>query len=38
MGWFNYWGMIIVIIIMIPNTVFAFKRKDGFQNAYHNKA
>lgn len=38
MSWFNYWGMIIVIIIMIPNIVFAFKRKDGFQNAYHNKA
>lgn len=38
MGWFNYWGLGVVVIIMIPNIVFAFKHKDGFNNTYKNKA
>ena len=38
MGWFNYWGLGFVVVIMIPNIVFAIKHKDGFENAYHNKA
>lgn len=37
MGWFNYWGLGFVVIIMIPNIVFAFKHKDGFNNVYQNK-
>lgn len=38
MGWFNYWGLGFVVIIMIPNIVFAFKCKDGFSNTYKNRA
>lgn len=38
MGWFNYYGLIFIAIIMIPNIVFAIKQKDGFTNKYKNKA
>lgn len=38
MGWFNYYGLAIIVIIMIPNIVFAFTHKDDFNNAYKNKA
>lgn len=37
MRWFNYIGLIIMIIIMIPNIVYGIKNKDGFENYYHNK-
>lgn len=37
MGWFNYYGLIVIILIMIPNMVFAAKNKDGFENKYQNK-
>lgn len=35
--YFNYWGLIFVIIILIPNIVFAVTCKDGFENRYHNR-
>ena len=38
MGWFNYYGLIVIILIMIPNMVFAAKNKDGFENKYQNKS
>ena len=38
MDWFNYYGLIFITIIMIPNIIFAIKHKDGFANAYKNKA
>ena len=38
MGWFNYYGLAIVAIIMIPNIVFALMHRDGTVNAYKNKA
>lgn len=38
MEWFNYYGLIIIAIIMIPNIIFAIKNKDGFANKYQNKA
>jgi len=38
MGWFNYYGLVIVAVIMLPNIIFAVKRKDGFENLYKNKA
>ena len=38
MGWFNYYGLTIIAIIMIPNIIFAIKNKDGFANTYKNKA
>lgn len=34
---FNFYGLIFVAIIMIPNVVFAIKHKGGFENAYKNK-
>lgn len=37
MGWFNYYGLIIIAIIMIPNIIFAVRHKDGFANKFHNK-
>ena len=33
----NYWGLIFVILILIPNIVFAITCKDGFENRYQNK-
>lgn len=38
MVWLNYYGLIIIAIIMIPNIVFAIKNKDGFQNYRNNKS
>lgn len=37
MEWFNIFGLIVIVIIMIPNIVFAIKCKDGFQNKFNNK-
>ena len=37
MSWFNYYGLIFIALIMIPNIVFAIKCKGGFENAFHNK-
>ena len=33
----NYWGLIFIIVILIPNIVFAITCKDGFENRYKNK-
>lgn len=38
MSWFNWYGLIFVVIIMIPNIIFAVKNKEGFANVYKNKA
>ena len=38
MGWFNYYGLIIIAIIMIPNIIYAIYNKDGFTNKYKNRA
>ena len=35
--YFNVFGLLFVIVILIPNIVFAVKCKDGFENHYHNK-
>lgn len=37
MGWFNYYGLAVMAIIMIPNIVYAVKNKNAV-NKYHNKA
>lgn len=37
MDWFNYYGLIIMAVIMIPNIIYAVKHKDT-SNKYHNKA
>ena len=38
MGWFNYYGLAILAVIMIPNIIFAVQNKEGFKNSYRNKA
>ena len=37
MGWFNYYGLVFIVILMIPNVVYAVKNKNGFIGVYHNK-
>lgn len=37
MGWFNYYGLAIMAIVMIPNIVYAATHKNNADN-YHNKA
>ena len=37
MEWFNPFGLVFIVIIMIPNIVFAIRCKDGFANNYRNK-
>lgn len=38
MGQINIFGLVFMIIIMIPNVIFALKCKDGFENRWENKA
>lgn len=38
MEWFNLFGLVFAIIIMIPNIIFAISCKDGFANKWNNKA
>lgn len=37
MKWFNWYGLIFIAVIMIPNVIFAVKCKDGFINKWNNK-
>lgn len=37
MNWFNYYGLIFVALIMIPNIVYGIMNKDGAVNTYKNK-
>ena len=37
MNWFNFWGLIIVIVILLPNIVYAIWHKNGEVNIYNNK-
>ena len=36
MEWFNVFGLIYIVVIMIPNIVFAIKCKGGFDNKWNN--
>lgn len=38
MGWFNYYGLAVMAIIMIPNIIYAVKRKNDAANVYDSKA
>ncbi len=38
MDWFNYYGLIIMAIIMLPNIIYAVKHKDDASANYNNKA
>lgn len=37
MSWINFFGLIIVAVILVPNIIFAIRHKDGFVNLYHNR-
>lgn len=37
MNWFNYYGLAIMALIMIPNIIYAVKHKDEQADAYKNK-
>lgn len=37
MEWINIFGVIFIVIIMIPNIIYALKIKDGFENKWNNK-
>ena len=37
MEYVNLYGLVFIIIIMIPNIIFAIKCKNGFTNKFHNK-
>ena len=38
MSWFNYYGLAIMAIVMIPNIAYAVKHKSDSTNTYNNKA
>ena len=38
MEWFNWFGLVFMAVIMIPNIVYAVKCKEGFENKWHNKS
>lgn len=37
MGWFNYYGLIAVVIILIPNIICAVTDKTAYDNGFNNK-
>lgn len=37
MEWFNLYGLIFVVVLLIPNMIYAATNKDGFAGNYHNK-
>lgn len=37
MEYFNPFGFVMMVVILIPNIVFALKCRDGFENHYNNK-
>ncbi len=37
MEWFNVFGLIFNVIILIPNIIFAIKCRNGFDNKWDNK-
>lgn len=37
MEWLNIFGVFFIVVIMIPNIIYAMKYKDGFENKWNNK-
>ena len=37
MGWFNYYGLIVVLLLILPTVIASAKNKDLFVNYYHNR-
>ncbi|MCH5152982.1 MAG: hypothetical protein J1F68_03395 [Clostridiales bacterium] len=38
MSWFNYYGLIAVVAILLPNIIVAIVDKSSFENKFDNKA
>ena len=38
MGWFNYYGLIALVVIMVPNIICSLVDKEAFANKFENKA
>lgn len=37
MEWLNVFGLVFIVVIMIPNIIFAIRCKGGFENRWNNK-
>ncbi len=37
MGWFNYYGLAVMAVVMIPNIIYAVKNKGSVADTYNNK-
>ena len=37
MSWFNYYGLIAVVIILIPNIICAITDKTAYENSFNNR-
>ena len=37
MEWINVYGAVFMVLIMVPNIIYALKCKDGFENKWKNK-
>lgn len=35
--WLNVFGAVFIVIIMVPNIIYAIKCKEGFENKWNNK-
>ena len=38
MGWFNYYGLAVIAVIMIPNIIYAVRRRGDSRRAQNNRA
>ncbi|MDE5721802.1 MAG: hypothetical protein K2I30_03565 [Clostridia bacterium] len=38
MGWFNYYGLAVMAIVMLPNIIYAVKLKNAASDNYNGKA
>lgn len=38
MGWFNYYGLVAVAVILIPNIICAITDKNAYENSFDNLA
>ena len=37
MEWINVFGVVFIVVIMVPNIIYALKCRDGFENKWNNK-
>ena len=37
MEWINVFGAVFIVVIMVPNIIYALKCRDGFENKWNNK-